>query len=307
MRTRSPAALALALAPALLLLGCNFPVNDKVAVPPDLSLTDGRQFVMPETIIPAGSEKMFCWIPGWVPDQDYLLTSLEPLQGTYGHHLLAMVSAIPREAGTVFDCTDAEQMASLRPLVIPDRGDQAALLPPGFAVKLSAGSKVVFQSHYVNTSEHDLAVADVARLHFPEPGSTPVEAGYFILNSTGIDLAPGQTGQVTVSCSPPQQLRALLWEGHMHYYGRSISLKRTRGGTTDTIYSVDTWQPQYRDLPPVTTYPTSSPLVVEPTDTYTLTCNYDNQTDYQVRFPTEMCAAVSYYYPALPEALVLCN
>src|SRR6185295_14281342 len=109
------------LALALSLAGCSFPVNDRVTVPPPLSASEGLQFVMPDTVIPAGAERMTCWVPDYTPDQDYEVASFEPLQGVYGHHVLAMVSGIPRKAGQVFDCTDAEDMASLRPLILPDR------------------------------------------------------------------------------------------------------------------------------------------------------------------------------------------
>src|SRR5438552_16724334 len=101
----------LALALALTLAGCSFPVNDKVAVPPPLGASEGLQFVMPDTVIPAGQEKMTCWVPDYTPDQDYQVVSFEPLQGAYGHHLVAMVSGTPRPPGTVFDCTEVEQRA----------------------------------------------------------------------------------------------------------------------------------------------------------------------------------------------------
>jgi len=295
------------LALALSLAGCSFPVNDRVTVPPPLSASEGLQFVMPDTVIPAGAERMTCWVPDYTPDQDYEVASFEPLQGVYGHHVLAMVSGIPRKAGQVFDCTDAEDMASLRPLILPDRGESQALLPPGFAVKLPKDARIVFQSHHINTSEHDLVEADVARLHFAPAGSNPTLAGYFIMNSSQQNLAAHTQGQVTLTCSPPQQLQALAVVGHMHYLGTSISLTRVRGGDTNTLYSVSQWQPQFRDLPPVNVYPPSAPLTMEPTDTYTLTCNYDNQTDATVKFPTEMCASIAYYFPALPEATVLCE
>jgi len=296
----------LALAPAL--FACTPPLNDKVAVPPDLPSVEGRQFVMPDTIIPTGEERMVCWIPDWVPDQDYQVVSLEPLQGSFGHHLVALVSATPRQAGTVFDCTEAESMASLRPLIIPERAGQAPLLPAGFAVRLPRDARIVFQSHYVNSSERDLLVGDVARIHYAAPGSNPTEAGYFILNSTSMDVAPSSPGSISVTCSPPQRIQALALMGHMHWYGRSLSLTRTpAGGPAETIYQVDTWQPSYRDLPPVTAYSPSSPLVMEATDSFTLTCNYENPTGDRVRFPTEMCTAISYYFPALATPLVLCD
>jgi hypothetical protein len=304
MRAHLPTA---PLALALSLAGCSFPVNDKVTPPPALGASEGLQFVMPDTVIRAGEERMTCWVPDYTPDQDHEIVSFEPLQGAYGHHLVAMMSGVPRAAGTVFDCTDIEQMASLRPLILPDRGDGQVLLPPGFAVKLPQGARIVFQSHHINTSDRDLLEADVARLHFAPAGSHPTMAGYFIMNSSQQNLAAHTTGTVGVTCSPPVALQAVALFGHMHHLGTSLSLTRAREGSTERIYSVDPWRPEHRDFPPVNLYPPSEPFVFDPADTYSLTCNYDNQTGDTVKFPTEMCTAVSYYFPALPDPLVLCD
>jgi len=304
MRAYSPTSL---LALAMSLAGCSFPVNDKVTVPPPLGATEGLQFVMPDTVIPAGEERMTCWVPDYTPGQDYQVVSFEPLQGAYGHHLVAMVSGVPRTANQVFDCTNIEQMASLRPLILPDRGDAQVLLPQGFAVALPKDARIVFQSHHINTSDHDLVEADVARLHFAPAGSNPTMAGYFIMNSSQQNLAPHTKGSVSVTCSPPQELKAIALFGHMHYLGTSMSLTRTSSGNTTTLYSVDQWQPQFRDFAPVNEYSPSNPLLMEPEDSYTLTCNYDNQTDSTVKFPSEMCVSVSYYFPALADPTVICQ
>lgn len=285
---------------------CSFPENHRVPVPEPMPESEGHQFVMPDTVVPPGTERMTCWSPDWTPDRDYLVTSFESLQGTFGHHMVAMVSAIPRKAGTTFDCTDIESMASLRPLVLPDRSDRN-LLPEGFAVRLPAGSRIVIQSHYINASLHEIAVADVARFHFAPAGSSPVEASYFILNSTGMDVPPHAPGSVTVTCTPPQRIQALLWFGHMHGFGKRIQLTRTRASSRDVLYDVADWNLEYRDVAPVVFYSQAEPLVMEPTDTLSLTCEYENPTDARLRFPTEMCTAISYYYPALPSGLVLCE
>lgn len=111
-------------------IGQNAVIDRRVGVPEPPVEGKGVQFVMPETIIPAGEEKMMCWIPDWVPERDYLVRSFIGLQGGMGHHIVALTSGIPREAGTTFDCTELEAMVALEPLLVPDN-------PPGEGTDVS--------------------------------------------------------------------------------------------------------------------------------------------------------------------------
>jgi len=264
------------------------------------------QFVMPETVIPAGEERMVCWIPDWVPEQDYLVSQFVGLQGAFGHHVVALQSGVPRSAGDSFDCTNLESMVSLEPLILPDP-ENDKLLPDGFAVRLPEGARIVIQSHYVNVSSDDILVRDVAQLFLAENPETAIEASYFIANHGDIVLDADKEGTATLGCTLEEDLNLIVLLGHMHELGTSMRVERTRGETTDRIYGVDAWTVEYRDVPPLELYAPDAPLALAAGDTVSVTCEYNNRRDHQVFFPEEMCTVVGYYFPARPEGIVFCD
>lgn len=55
------------------------PIDHRVRPPVAPRGSEAIQFIMPELVIPAGIEQMLCWVPDWVPDQDYFVTRFEGL------------------------------------------------------------------------------------------------------------------------------------------------------------------------------------------------------------------------------------
>jgi hypothetical protein len=283
------------------------PIDNRALAPQAPPFEEGIQFAMPETIIPAGEERMMCWIPEWIPDQDYFVTRLESYQGELGgHHIVALRSAIPREAGSVFDCTQIESMVSMRPLILPDL--EAGMLPDGFGIRLPQNSRIVIQSHYINPTDQDMIVADVARLVFlpEEQRSTFTEASYFIINAGNIALEAGE-GSVTRGCEVDSSINILTVIGHMHELGTWIDVKHDRNGATSSIYSVPRWNVGFRDMPPTEKFDPAAPFRVQAGDRFDVHCGYDNDRGHTVTFPEEMCTMVSYYFPARSDGLILCG
>lgn len=286
-------------------------LDHRAEIPEPPAAGEGFQFVQPEMTVPPGSEVMTCWVPDFVPDRDYFIKRFTGVQGAGGHHVVALTSAIPREPGEVFDCTAIESLAGFRPLILPELADRP-LLPEDMYVRLPAGKKIVIQSHYINYEDVPIRVADVARFELADPGAGGTEAGYFILNHGGVDIAPRAAGEVSMGCTSvwEQDLNVLLLFGHMHEMGTEIRVGIERADAEpETLYEIDRWQPEFRDLPPVTFYGREDPTKIRLGDRVTVDCAFDNPTDSPVRFPTEMCTAVAYYYPALAgeDRIITCD
>lgn len=288
------------------------PEDHRVTVPAPFEEGKGMQFVQPEAIIKAGQEKMICWIPNWVPDKNYYITAFQGIQSKMGHHVVALRSGIPRKEGTQFDCTDLEQMTSVRPLVLPDPHDRK-LLPDGYAVEIPQGAKVVFQSHYVNTSTKDIKIADVARLTFAPANEKFKIASYLILNHGAINLPTGKSS-VNMKCSIKHNMEMLLLLGHMHEYGTSIKIDLARAGQTENLYNIDKWLVDYRDNAPINFYgpaalqdKTPKELKLKAGDTLHLQCDYNNTTKGALRFPAEMCTMVAYYHSQETSEILICE
>jgi hypothetical protein len=289
--------LALGLAAGCGLGGETLEVLDQRAeMPEKLDPEVGIQFVQPEFTVPAASEVMVCWIPDWVPDQDYLVNQFVGHQGSMGHHVVALRSGIPRQAGSTFDCTELESMTSLEPLILPDPEGEK-LLPDGFAVRLPKDSRIVIQSHYVNATQQDILVRDVAELFFHPEGETATEANYLIMNHGALDLPTG-VSSAQKNCTVPDDLNLLLFLPHMHDWGRTFSLDHVRSDATTNLIQIDEWTVDFRDDPPITFFDHQDPFVVQGGDRIEMNCGFDNTTGEKLTFPQEMCTAVAYYYPA---------
>lgn len=292
----------------------NEPLDYRVKVPTPPAKGEGLQFKQPETIIKAGEEKQVCWIPNWVPEKDYYIRSFNGFQSKMGHHVVALRSAVPRKAGTQFDCTSLEQMTAIRPLILPDLPNRP-LLPKGYAVHVSKGTKIVIQSHYVNTSSKDIKVADVAHINFYTAKEPPNVASYFILNHGAIDLPTGKS-KVDVKCKVENNMNILVLLGHMHEYGTSINIKMS-GSASKMLYNIPKWNVDMRDNPPIDFFgplykgyegaKTSEKLEFKKGDQIDLHCEYDNTTKGNLTFPAEMCTMVAYYHSKETNKIITCD
>jgi len=306
-------------APALLSFACpEAPPPDntedqRVNIPDAPAESDGFQLVGPEITIPAGGDKMWCWVPEFTPTQDKLIKEFQTFQGASGHHLLAMRSVIPRQPGELFDCTTQEGMVSIEPLISPNSQNKEGtvnLLSDDFAIRLPANTQIVMQSHYVNTRPNPIIIRDAANFIYLPPDEQRIEAQYLVVNDGELAIpANNEHYTHTTDCVIEQdELQFAAMTGHMHEWGKHITIEAIpASGAASTIYDVPDWTAKFRDAPPVTHLPLAEPVVLHHGDTLRVTCDWLNDTDDTLRFPNEMCDAVFVYYPALPEGFLLCG
>ncbi len=285
------------------------PADYRVEVPEAPAEGEGVQLVMSEWTVPSGTELMWCWVADWVPDRDYFVNSFESFQaGVGGHHLVALGATVPFDAGYSFDCTNVESMSALEPLVLPG-SDSSSQVPEGMGVRVNAGAQVIIQSHYINYTNEDMLVRDVVHLGFTPEGEDVTELSYIILNHGALDLPPGDA-EVSVSCSLPSlgdSYFVTTLFGHMHELGTAMSIALDAGEGPETLYAIDDWEVEFRDLPPLAEWSVDAPLELRPGDDLSVDCSYANSTGGSVTFPEEMCTAVALYHPASPEGIILCS
>jgi hypothetical protein len=288
------------------------PTDMRFDLPEAPAADEGFQVVSPDIVVPRGADMMWCWVPDVLLTEDKLVDSFTQYQAQYGHHMVALKSIVPRKPGEQFDCTDIDDMATLQPLLTPTAGNSQeganALLPPEFAVRLPADSVVVIQSHHVNISDNDILVRDVANIRYLAEGVEKIEANYFVINDNVVNIPPtGVPHSQTTNCTVQQRFQFAAMNGHMHEWGKHITIEHVDGAGVATLYEVPAWHAGLRDSPPIERYPLDAPLVVEAGDTLRVTCEWLNNTDEPLTFPEEMCVALWVYYPALPEGFVVCN
>lgn len=269
------------------------PTDVRVPLPP--ARPGVLDLVGPEIVVPAGSEKMFCYhLRHDGPDLGVL--TMETEQATGGHHLVLLTVDRPAPPGTVEDCSDAATMTSARPFVLP-----GIRLPPGHGVRLPGNTALVLQSHYINAGEKDLLVRDLARLHTVPPDQIGRWTTTLTSNRLALSLAPRQSGTLQIDCPVPEELDLLLLLGHMHELGSAIevTLHAPGGTTSESLYLVEPWRASYRDAPPVTAFP--EPRRLPAGSRLTTRCTWNNTGADVVGFPAEMCSSIAYVAgPAMP-------
>lgn len=272
-------------------------VDRRVDLPP--APEHGRQFVLPDAVVEPGEEKIYCWYTTLPDDQDVWVNQYQAYQGDGGHHVVGFITMENEPDGTVVDCKAAESMAMWLPLLTPT-SEGSFLLPDGYGVKIPGGSKLVFQSHYVNASEQPIRVADVVNLYYVEdaaiPGITPAAPW----GNTVLDFAvpAGETKTVEYECTAPAQMNLITLLGHMHEFGKSITIQvGPSGGPMETLYEVMEWKSEYRDKSPLREWSVDEPHVIEAGEVMHVSCTWTNDSPDVLTFPQEMCASLSWFYP----------
>lgn len=281
-------------------------VLDDLAQIPDTP-PDSLRIDFPEQIIGSGEERMTCFYPE-PTDEEYFVHSAHAYQGEYGHHLLLFKTITPKTPGTIEDCTDEASMAAFLPNIFTSEfagGD----IPDGYAVRVPAGTQIVIQQHYVNTTAKPIRVRDAVFLNKIDASSVQHELGFVAMTDIDFSIPPHASGyDLSVECTPPEDgVEVLLLGPHMHEWGQSIRVeKSTDGGTTwQSIQDIAEWQPVFRDLPPVQRY-FDAPLTLNESDKLRVTCSYDNDRLEPLGFPQEMCAYYGYFLSPSASASWIC-
>lgn len=270
----------------------------------------GIQFLTEDFVIPANSERMFCQYLTY-DGPTVGMHAQQAYQSEYGHHVTlngTSISPLDKPDGTVEDCTgnSTDTMADVEPLLIG--GDVTGLtLPTGFAAYLESGQRIVLQSHYVNTSDDDILVKDAINLDVLAPDAVETWAAPFAF---ALDHNPIPVGAVdyelSFDCTWNTSGNLLFLGGHMHEWGSSFAVDDTlaTGGEPARVYEVATWDAALRDAPTYNDYAMGE-FAVAAGDTFKTTCAWTNDTDHELDFPEEMCAAFGMYYPA--QAPFICS
>jgi hypothetical protein len=101
-----------------------------------------------------------------------------------------------------------------------------------------------------------------------------------------------------MTCTVSQDLQLALLLGHMHEHGVHYTLETidAAGAVIDTVYSED-WMPSYSSHPPILKFTMEAPLTFKAGTRFRQTCEWNNDTDKTLIFPTEMCVGFGYYFP----------
>ena len=184
-------------------------------------------------------------------------------------------------------------------------GDGSGIeLPPGIAMKIPANIKLFTQSHYLNTTDHEVTAEDVINLR-TIPESEVVEiAGTFTEIDLSFELPARLETTRTVECTVPVDMTVPFLIPHMHEFGKHITVELEQAGTMQTLYDSD-WSVALRDDFPVRHF--TDHLKLQTTDKIRTSCTWNNDGDIPLLFPREMCATFMMFYPSIDGAMWACD
>lgn len=282
----------------------------------DMTLTEGLDYPaptdadlvwdMPAFEVAPYTETQMCFVGTYTGEDAALVGFGGYQQAEFGHHVLLLgtsTSAVDLPDGTFFDCTRTQDlpMDSLEPLILPTKGNGEQFgmaLPTGIATKLRTGQRWILQVHNVNTTADTLKVNAIGIAPTIPMEDVVDWAAPWTTNRVGFTVPPHSAQKLEFNCTFDVEYHMLYLMGHMHEWGTHFKLEMLDAdGAPTTMYEQE-WDPSYRDTPPIVDF-SADPLLAPAGTTWRTTCEWFNDTDDALEFPSEMCASVSMVYPAL--------
>jgi hypothetical protein len=258
------------------------------------------------------------------------LTGYEVFPGNEAivHHVIGVIVNPARESG-VEGLTNAEQMQALAD-ESPDRegwpcftgagdgvreadqpiawapGQGVVNLPEGTGVRIRAGSELVLQVHYNLANDADQGSSDqtLVNIKIEQEVDVPLESLYidYFLSDFANFLPRGEADYEFKREASFRNLRQRdplkIWGilPHMHERGRRLNatLKRVDSETEECAVEVNQWDFAWQRA-----YWYDTPIEVNPTDRWEITCNFDTADATSAILPgwgtrNEMCLTVLY-------------
>jgi Copper type II ascorbate-dependent monooxygenase, C-terminal domain len=245
--------------------------------------------------VPAGQEVFMC------QDFDNPFGGVDVAIGTSAsdmtegsHHLHVFYGADSPPSPTVTPCQNPFEFRSL--LYGAQQPHYSWTYPAGMAAKLKGSLGLRLQAHYINASSADYQANVVVRLTKVDPSTITKWIAQLYYNRVVLSVAPGDGQVVSTTCTVPSTYGPIsLISGVSHMHSRGVHfVASTSTGTS--LLNTTAW-----DEPPTQTY--DPPILLNPGDSITWTCTYDNTTGNTLTFgdsaaKNEMCIFLARFYSA---------
>jgi hypothetical protein len=250
--------------------------------------------------VPAG-ESFQCFYTDMITDKELSVVKASAQQGDGGHHVTLYYVDNQRDPHS-FPCSGTQEMTDWH-FVVGAGGEGNELgdfitLDEGLAIKIPAGKQLMVQAHYINTTGAMRQETDQLRVHLTDPALVKAYAADFVVLNEQFQIPAHSPFESSTTCLVEEDVQLAMLLGHMHEQGQHYTLERVdeEGEVLETIYEED-WLPAFASHPPVLKYTMDAPYVLEKGTRLRQTCKWNNTTDKELMFPTEMCIAFGYYFP----------
>ena len=247
--------------------------------PPDLSLTAAEPFQpIPEEL----TDRTTCHPIGPAFASETLIRGIafKLSHPELAHHLVLFalpadqVVATPEAGSGAYSC-DSMNMV---PIAAAIQMAQPYMLPDGVAVPVPAGYRLLLQIHYniaaLPAGAPIPAVTSALNI-WTGSAATAQPLNIFPVNADDLRVAAGDANGVASSVTPIEQaMQVYGFIPHMHIFGSSFyATVRRADGREECLVSIPNWRFLEQR---VFFRPTAEPLLLQPGDSISLRCEYDN-------------------------------
>ena len=247
-----------------------------------------------------------CFYTGAVTDKDLAVRGAIGAPASGLHHVTVYYTD-QVSAPEHHPCLDEEMINWHQIAGAGGEADAAFGLPDGLAARVPAGSQLVVQVHYINTTDAPFMRNDSVTLDVIDPAKVVEYANYQATLDLEFTIPAMQSFTSRTLCTVRKDTQAVLLLGHMHEWGKHFTLERldADGAVAEVLYDEE-WDAMYSTNPPVLRYDMASPLLLPEGTKLRQTCVWDNTETEALEFPREMCLSFMHYFPDDGERIVAC-
>jgi hypothetical protein len=239
-----------------------------------------------------GEDVTFCTFTDVILDEATIFAESYGAESPFGHHAILQYTNTPQDPHTG-DCGTMDGQMLLGGSGGKNVADTPTL-PKNFGVEVPAGTQLVINHHWINTSDQTVqGQAMMLARKLPRGGDT-VLAGSLPMLGLGWEIPAADKLTYSTECTFPEDVSYVLALGHMHEYGQhvSVDVKRT-DGTTDSLID-QAWSADSGTTAGGKIFTLDDPYEIKKGDTVRLTCDWANPTAAPIGFPREMCIFFGY-------------
>ncbi len=275
--------------------GADAPTADAAPGPDAADDGEWLSLVEGDWNLAANEEGYFCVIK--TITEDVYIKAFKPISPLGTHHTVLTVYDGSTPDST-YKCSAGENGQSM--IYGSGVGSPQFDFPPGVAVKLSAGQRVLINLHLFNTSDAPLTGHSGALMQLMPPSELEHEAEMVLAGPLQLSIPAGQTvtqsGGCTISNIIDEPVQVFAISSHMHQLGTHLKSTIVRGGVETVIQDVD------YDFDEQTFQYVTPMIELRPGDFLRTECTYENTTKDPVTWgdssKQEMCFTDIFYYPA---------
>jgi hypothetical protein len=254
-----------------------------------------ERFVTEAVTIPPGTSSE--WLQ-WVMDpldHDVNIVDVLGKQGPAGHHAIFYATTDIKPVGFARAWQKTDQITARFLGGIGGDGGAPVMLPKGAVFRLRAGEALAVQTHFLNTTAHEIqGTAELdAKFGDPAPGDR-VASIFGNMNSNFEIPANGKLHQ-EARCTVPEDVSIIMFANHLHEWGKSIQTRIEEPSGNTVLKNDPVWVAEWATNPNFDFRSVDDPLFIKAGTTLVTECDWENDTSAALMYPAEMCAFASFH------------